>query len=101
VRLPTPALAAALWAMPGPPVKDWVARMLQTAPGSPAAVQRRKSSCEQKKGPVETIWVTARPAVGREILGRHREVGRRVVDQHPGRPESPLEGVEGTAICSG
>ncbi len=64
VRLPTPALAAAEWAMPGPPVNDWVARMLQIAPGSPAAAHRRCRAWLQKNVPSSTMRTTARQAFG-------------------------------------
>jgi len=35
VRLVTPAFAAAEWAVPGPPVHEYVALMFKTAPGAP------------------------------------------------------------------
>ena len=52
--------------MPGPPVKDWVARMLTIAPPArPCAVTRRCSSWLQKNVPSSTMFVTERNAFGR------------------------------------
>ena len=83
VRFPTPALAAAVWAMPGPPVKDWVARMLQIAPPArpPAGDPPVQLLAAEERAVEDDVGHRAQ-RVGAHGGGQHGEVGRRVVDEH-------------------
>ena len=60
----TPALAAAEWANPGPPVQAYDAPMSTMEPGVPVAMSRRANSREQKKVPLSVMSTTVRQAFG-------------------------------------
>ncbi len=64
VRLTTPALAAAEWAKPGPPVQAYEAAMLTIEPGVPAARWRRPNSRAHRKVPLRVMSTTVRQALG-------------------------------------
>ena len=65
------------------------------APSRPAGMSRRASSRRAEEGAVEHDVDHRAPGVGAHVLGRHREVARRVVDQHVDRAEGGLDAVEG------
>src|SRR4030088_3021967 len=60
----TPALAAAEWAKPGPPVQAYDAPTLTMDPGVPSDMCRRPNSRAQKKVPLRVISTTVRQALG-------------------------------------
>src|SRR3954470_18453835 len=60
----TPALAAAEWAKPGPPVHAYDAATLTIDPGAPAARWRRANSRATKNVPFSVMSTTARQALG-------------------------------------
>src|SRR5436305_6939912 len=64
VRFLTPALAAAEWAKPGPPVHAYDAPTLVIEPGSPAARWRRANSRQQRNVPLRVMSTTVRQAFG-------------------------------------
>ena len=64
MRFLTPALAAAEWAKPGPPVQAYDAPMFTMAPSRSAGMSRRASSREHKKVPLSTMSTTVRQALG-------------------------------------
>src|ERR1700676_4856676 len=75
--------------MPGPPVNDCVARMLQMAAGSPARLDRRNSSWEQKKVPSSTIWVTARQPLGLRSSAGTGKLAGGLLRSTPAGPRTP------------
>ena len=102
VRLPTPALAAAACAMPGPPVKDWVARMLTIAPpGRSRPVTRRRSSWLQKKVPSSTMLVTERNALGRMEAASTGKLAAALLTRTVGVPSAASSASNASAISSG
>jgi len=84
----TPALAAAEWANPGPPVQAYEAPTLMIG-----HVAADLAAAEER--PVQGYVHDGAPGIGREFLGGRREVGGCIVDQHPGQPEPFLGDVEG------
>ena len=95
VRFFTPALAAAECAKPGPPVHAYDAPTLMIEPGVPAREVAAAELAGAEERAVERDVDDGAPRVGRHVLGRHREVGGRVVDEHAGQAERGLGGVEG------
>ena len=76
--------------------------MLTIEPGVPAARWRRANSRAAEERAVERDVHDRAPGVGRHVLAGHREVGRRVVDEHPGQAERVGSAAsKAAAICVG
>ena len=97
----TPALAAAECAKPGPPVHAYEAPTLMIEPGVPAVEVAAGELAGAEERAVQRDVDDGAPRVRRHVLGRHREVGRRVVDQHAGQAEAGSAASNAAAICSG
>ena len=64
-------------------------------PGVPSLRWRRANSPRHEERPVQRDVDHRSPRIGRHVLGGHREVGGRVVDQHIGQAERRGGLVEG------
>jgi hypothetical protein len=78
----------------GPPVHAYDAPTLMIEPGVPAAMCRRPNSRAQRNVPLSVMSIDRAPRVRRHVLGRHREVRGRVVDEHGGQPDLGFGRVE-------
>ena len=94
VRFFTPALAAAEWAKPGPPVHAYDAPTFTIDPRRAGAEVTPPELATAEERAVQRDVDDGAPGVGRRVLGRHGEVGRGVVDEHLREPERVGRGVE-------
>ena len=69
--------------------------MLTIAPGVPAAMWRRPNSRAQRKLPVSTMSITERQPFGERSSAGTGKLPGGVVDEHAGKAELALDGVEG------
>src|SRR6476646_11478983 len=86
VRFFTPALAAAEWTNPGPPVHAYDAPLLTIDPGVPAAMWRRPNSPAHRKVPVSVMSTTVRHALGDISSAGTGKFAAALFTSTPGRP---------------
>src|SRR3954471_22153250 len=88
VRFFTPALAAAEWAKPGPPVHAYEAPTLMIEPGSPAVRWRRANSRLHRKVPFKVMSTTVRQAFGDMSSAGTGKLAAALFTSTPGRPKA-------------
>ncbi len=101
MRFFTPALAAAEWANPGPPVHAYDAPMFTIEPGVPAARCRRPNSRAQKKVPLRVMSTTVRQALGDMSSAGTGKLAAALLISTPGRPKVDSAASNAAAIESG
>src|ERR1041385_1208660 len=97
----TPALAAAEWAKPGPPVQAYDAPTLMIEAGVPAARWRRANSRAVKNVPLRVMSTTVRQALGEMSSAGTGKLAAALLISTPGRPKASDAASNAVAICSG
>ncbi len=97
----TPALAAAEWAKPGPPVQAYDAPTLTIDAGVPAVRWRRANSREQKNVPLSVMSTTVRHALGDMSSAGTGKLAAALLTSTAGRPKAAVASSRAAAIWSG
>ena len=97
----TPALAAAEWANPGPPVQAYEAPMFTIEPGVPAARWRRANSRAQKNVPLSVMSTTVRQALGDMSSAGTGKLAAALLTSTSGSPKARSAPSKAAATASG
>src|SRR5580693_6463406 len=97
----TPALAAAEWANPGPPVQAYDAPTLTMEPGVPALRWRRANSRAMKNVPLSVMSTTVRHALGDMSSAGTGKLAAALLISTSGNPNAAAAWSKAAAICSG
>src|SRR5436190_7903590 len=100
VRFFTPALAAAEWTKPGPPVHAYDAPTLMIEPGVPAAMCRRPNSRAPRNVPFSVMSITVRHALGDMSSAGTGKLAAALFTSTLGRPSSASDASNAAATWS-